>query len=433
MSSDIAISAKNLSKNFLLGSPSQRFFKSRHSLNSKPVFNDVSFEVKKGETFGIVGRNGAGKSTLLQIICGLMQPSGGHVEVNGKVAALLELGAGFNSDFTGRENIYINCSLYGINKKETKQIIGSIIAFSEIEEYIDMPVRTYSSGMVVRLAFSVIVHVKADILIIDEALAVGDIFFQQKCLRFLNSFQKKGGTIIFVSHDTSSVLSLCERGMLLGSENKSPFIGNADDVCKAYLEGMYSSRSANNLKPSFEKECSIDKKNVTVFRGNVSKCNINISPFRENADSFGEDGARILNAGFLDLNKNRLDYLEGGQKALFFIEVSCLQTIEDPAFGFMIKNDKGEYVFTEGSDAHFRDQKLVFYKNDKATAYFEFDVPVLNNGTYLMNVAFAEGVGHDHFQHCWMHDVLSLEVSKSRLAHGMAGCNGLDIRIEVNG
>ncbi|HLB34831.1 MAG: hypothetical protein A3F67_03285 [Verrucomicrobia bacterium RIFCSPHIGHO2_12_FULL_41_10] len=179
------------------------------------ALKDISFEVKKGESIGIIGRNGSGKSTLLQIIAGTLQPSEGSVTVNGRVAALLELGSGFNPEFTGRENVYLNASILGLTRNETEERFPKIEAFADIGEFIDQPVKTYSSGMMVRLAFAVVSHIDADILIIDEALAVGDYFFQQKCTGRIRKLQENGTTLLFVSHDLGSVRNLCEKALYL--------------------------------------------------------------------------------------------------------------------------------------------------------------------------------------------------------------------------
>ena len=181
------------------------------------ALRDISFDVSRGETVGIIGRNGSGKSTLLQIIAGTLSPSEGQVSVRGRVAALLELGAGFNPDYTGRENAYLNAQLLGLSKSQVDERFEDIAAFADIGEFIDQPVKVYSSGMYVRLAFAVVAHVDADVLIIDEALAVGDAFFTQKCMRFLRSFMSRG-TVLFVSHDTGSVRNLCNRAIWLEKE-----------------------------------------------------------------------------------------------------------------------------------------------------------------------------------------------------------------------
>lgn len=223
MNPDIAISVKNLTKTYRhFGHPGDRIkqffnlgFKQYH--REFTALKDVSFEIKRGETVGIIGRNGSGKSTLLQLICGILKPTSGSVEVNGRISALLELGAGFNPEFTGRENVYFQGAVMGIPREDMARRFDEISAFAEIGEFIDQPVRTYSSGMYVRLAFSTAIHVDPDILVVDEALGVGDEGFQRKCFARINRFREVGKTIIFVSHSAAAVLELCERVILLDS------------------------------------------------------------------------------------------------------------------------------------------------------------------------------------------------------------------------
>ena len=188
----------------LIGSAGSDYFREFRALDA------VSFDVRKGQVVGVIGRNGAGKSTLLQILCGTLSPTQGTVTIHGRVAALLELGSGFNPEFSGRENVYMNAALLGLTNAQIDQRYDRIVAFADIGRFIDQPVKTYSSGMFVRLAFAVIAHVDADILVIDEALSVGDVFFAQKCMRFLREFREGGGTTLFVSHDTASVIKLCD-------------------------------------------------------------------------------------------------------------------------------------------------------------------------------------------------------------------------------
>ncbi len=217
------------------------------------ALRDVEFTVERGETVGIIGRNGSGKSTLLQLICGTLAPTAGEVKVKGRVAALLELGAGFNPEFSGRENVYMCASILGLERAEIDRRFPDIAAFAEIGEFIERPVKTYSSGMYVRLAFAVIAHVDADILVIDEALAVGDAFFTQKCMRFLRDFQKRG-SLLFVSHDTSAVINLCRRALWL-EEGRMRMAGSAKDVCEAYLATLFETRpgqAEQGKKPPLE-------------------------------------------------------------------------------------------------------------------------------------------------------------------------------------
>src|SRR5690554_3459359 len=243
MSSEVAISVRNVGKTFRMYKRPQDRLLQRFS--RKPRFTEfhalsgLTFEVKKGETVGIIGRNGSGKSTLLQMICGTLTPTEGEIQVNGRIAALLELGAGFNPEFTGRENVYLNATILGLSREQIDARLDDIFAFAEIGDFVDQPVKTYSSGMYVRLAFSVIAHVDADILVIDEALAVGDALFTQKCMRFLRQF-RENGTILFVSHDSHAVTNLCQRAIWL-KEGKIEEQGPAKEVAESYLASLFAS------------------------------------------------------------------------------------------------------------------------------------------------------------------------------------------------
>lgn len=202
------------------------------------ALRSLSFEVPRGASMAIIGRNGSGKSTLLQLICGTLTPTAGEALVTGRVAALLELGSGFNPEFTGRENVYLNASILGMTREETQARLDDILAFADIGEFIERPVKTYSTGMAMRLAFAVIAHVDADVLIIDEALAVGDAYFQQKCMRWLRQFRERG-TVLFCGHDTGAVMSLCDSAIWI---DKGDLVmeGSAKDVCEAYTAAIMS-------------------------------------------------------------------------------------------------------------------------------------------------------------------------------------------------
>lgn len=208
------------------------------------ALRDFSLEVRKGESIGIIGRNGSGKSTLLQLIAGTLQTTSGTVETRGKIAALLELGSGFSPDFTGRENVFLNAALLGLTRHQTEERFDRIAAFADIGDFIDQPVKTYSSGMLVRLAFSVAIHVDADVLIVDEALAVGDVFFQQKCYRKIRQILETGVTFLFVSHDYGAMKNLCERGILL-QHGKKIFEGAAEQCAHRYMREAYTSTATD--------------------------------------------------------------------------------------------------------------------------------------------------------------------------------------------
>lgn len=257
---DIAIRVQNLSKCYqiydsprdrlkqfilprlkgILGKVQKQYFREFWALK------DVSFKVKKGETLGIIGRNGAGKSTLLQILCGTLTPSDGSVEINGRVAALLELGAGFNPEFTGRENVYMNASVLGLCKEEIDTRFASIIEFADIGEFINQPVKTYSSGMFVRLAFAIAIHVEPDILIIDEALSVGDIAFQNKCILKIRELRDQGTTLLFVTHDLSTLQLICDRVAWL-NRGEIVMIGDPVSVSQEYYVETTGVQTSTNI------------------------------------------------------------------------------------------------------------------------------------------------------------------------------------------
>jgi lipopolysaccharide transport system ATP-binding protein len=401
----------------------------------------VSFEVKKGETIGIIGRNGCGKSTLLQMICGTLTPTNGSIQTTGRIAALLELGSGFNPEFNGRENVYLNATVLGLSKEEIDARFNDIIKFADIGEFIDQPVKTYSSGMYVRLAFAVIAHVDADILVVDEALAVGDIFFQQKCMRYLRSLQERGGTVVFVSHDTSAVVNLCDNAILL-IRGKNTVIGKTDDICQLYIEDLYSERGASteNLNQIPDSEdliapiISLPKVHAStnIFGGADQPENIiRTTPFRNDAESFGRGGAKITDIWFEDEKSEKTSTFLGGRPVNLYITIKANQDLLQPAFGFMLKDRLGQYVFAEGTDLAYRNTQLVIKTRDEILVKFSFTMPILIQGEYSLNVAVAEGMGDDHIQHHWINDVMALHSLKSRLVHGICGLQNLTIGITV--
>ena len=292
MSSEIAIRVADLSKCYqIYDKPRHRLlqmlFRGRHYHRDYWALHHVSFDILKGETVGIIGRNGAGKSTLLQILCGTLAPTSGQLAVNGRVAALLELGAGFNGDFTGRENIYMNAGILGLSKREIDARLDDIIRFADIGDYLDQPVKTYSSGMYVRLAFAVIVHVDADILIVDEALAVGDMYFQAKCMAHMKQLMQSGVTVLFVSHDVAAVKALCQKAIYL-ENGQVAAIGNTDTVVEAYYgAGVRSVQTISNETAAVSKPVQAEFAKRAAFQRlqngkaefiNVEMCNSNGMP-----------------------------------------------------------------------------------------------------------------------------------------------------------
>lgn len=259
MSSEIVILATNLSKCYqIYDQPRHRLLQMlfrgrRQYFREFWALRDVSFEIQRGETVGIIGRNGSGKSTLLQMLCGTLSPTSGNVEVNGRVAALLELGAGFNPEFTGRENVYMNAAILGLTREQVESSFSAIEDFAEIGSFMDQPVKTYSSGMYVRLAFSVAVHTKPNVLIVDEALAVGDARFQAKCLKRIKEMKDDGVSILFVSHDISAVRSLCDRAIWLDS-GQLRLQGPVFPVTAEYTEYVYADTLDATPQPAASEE-----------------------------------------------------------------------------------------------------------------------------------------------------------------------------------
>jgi lipopolysaccharide transport system ATP-binding protein len=453
MRSEIAISVKNLAKTYrIFGHPGDRIkqaltFGRMRFHRQFTVLQGISFDINKGEAVAIVGRNGSGKSTLLQLVCGILKPTSGYVKVSGRVCALLELGSGFNPEFTGRENVYFQGAIIGVPKEEMDARLESILAFADIGEFIDQPVRTYSSGMFVRLAFAVIANVDADILVIDEALAVGDVFFQQKCMRHLRDFQNKGGTILFVSHDAAAVVALCQKAILLTCNAECNMtIGSAKEICQIYIRQFYKERSQINgldFRMASADESAAEPTNLETRPGEESvpsRClsgentpgNIlQLTRFRAGAENFGCGSVVIVDAWFEDKTRAKLLTVRGGDAVSFCIKATSLAKIKLPAFGFTIKNHLGQYLFSEDTDQAFRRHALTTQNGDTWVVSFSFLMPLLIQGDYSINVAVAEGTGDDHIQHHWIEDVITLHSINSRLTQGICGLQDLSIEIAI--
>jgi len=294
--------------------------------------------------------------------------------------------------------------------------------------------------MYIRLAFAIIAHVNADILIIDEALAVGDVFFQQKCMRYLRAHQSNGGTVVFVSHDTSAVVSLCNKAILL-SHNMNTVVGKTDEICKIYIENIYAERSPAQViaqnsiiaPPTNQLISTLSGESTGAsFEGGEQPENlIRITPFRQNADSFGHGGAKIVDAWFENNTGSRMASAHGGEPVNFCIAVESNQKIQWPAFGFTLKDRLGQQVISEGTDLAFRQHALMLNKGDTAQVNFSFLMPILLQGEYTFNVAFAEGIGDDHIQHHWINDAMTLHSIKSRLVQGICGLQNMGMEILI--
>ena len=309
------------------------------------ALNDVSFEIKKGETVGIIGRNGSGKSTLLQLLCGTLTPTHGQVEIHGRVAALLELGSGFNPEFTGRENVYMNAAVLGLSHQEVEERFDDIAAFADIGEFIEHPVKTYSSGMFVRLAFAVNILSKPDIMIVDEALAVGDMNFQAKCMTALTRIQDNGATVLFVSHDVGAVKSLCSQGIYLEHGNVKA-TGKASEVATQYIKTMREEMNAEHQKfiraaPEFESKNT--KTEETCLPPLEKSCEVvrrsDAFDKRVAAFRYGSGGVKITYVELLNMNDEPLQFVEFNQEVKIRIYVESLSE-QRISVNFNILDDK---------------------------------------------------------------------------------------------
>ena len=340
-----AIEVRNITKKFKIYYDKGKMLKEkvlfwkRNRYEEHWVLNGISFEIKKGESVGLIGHNGCGKSTTLKILTGIMYPDSGIVELKGRVSSLLELGAGFHPDMSGRENIYINASIFGLSKKEIDRRIHDIIEFSELGDYIDNPVRTYSSGMYMRLAFSVAINVDADILLIDEILAVGDVNFQAKCFNKLMEIKKRGTTIVLVSHSTDQIEQICERSIWI-HEGKIRADGEPRDVHKQYLKFMGQQREGRQKEEGqnderVEQQESKEGKSIKNFGTDVE--------YKERTR--GNGYAKIININSYDQNNNVSNVFEAGSKVVFKLDYKVNKAVEKAWFGLHIFRNDGLSVY----------------------------------------------------------------------------------------
>lgn len=364
MGEEIAISLKNVSKCFKrYARPVDRLkeilLPAKSYAQEFWALQDISFEVMRGETMGIIGRNGAGKSTLLQLICGTLKPTNGNVQVNGRVAALLELGAGFNPEFTGIENVYMNGAILGLSREEVDERLDNIIAFADIGDFIGQPVKSYSSGMYVRLAFASAIHVDPDILIVDEALAVGDMFFQAKCMARMKEMMNSGVTVLFVSHDIGAVKSLCNRGILLNN-GKLISCGSAQEVVEQYFskkvesEQIVINKSDDNLNSStvakFEKQYQ-DKNNSFVNNTAFQK--------RAAVQRINNGKAQFLNVQIINEKGEEISSIDYEQEVILRMAIEINDDIPEIAFGYHIRDKNGTDIVYSDSLIENKNLKLV--------------------------------------------------------------------------
>lgn len=365
MKADNAIEVCNVTKNFKVyldkghTIKEKILFSKRRKYEERVVLNGISFEVKKGEAIGLIGQNGCGKSTTLKLLTRIMYPDSGSIQMAGRVSSLIELGAGFHPDMSGRQNIYTNASIFGLTRKEIEQRLNDIIAFSELEEFIDNPVRTYSSGMYMRLAFSVAINVDADILLIDEILAVGDANFQAKCFNKLRDIKAQGTTIVIVSHSMGQIEQICDRSIWI-HDGQIRAEGKPRDIHPLYLDFMGGKRKERVLKE--QKEAEERKIQKTEGENNEEKEQNKqeieqIQPEileepkedaekkQQNPDRFGNKKAVITKIEIKDNDGEKRNIYELGEDINFEISYQTENEIEDGVFGIEFIRNDGVYIY----------------------------------------------------------------------------------------
>lgn len=379
---DTVIEIKNITKIYnLYNKPSDRLKEALFSRKSRhtefAALNDVSFDVCKGEILGIIGKNGSGKSTILKIITNVLTPTSGECIVKGKIAALLELGAGFNMEYTGIENIYLNGQMIGFSKEEMDKKLQDIIDFADIGEHIFQPVKTYSSGMFARLAFSVAISVDPDILIVDEALSVGDVFFQNKCYRRFEEFRDKGKTILFVTHDMGSVIRYCNRCVLLNA-GKKVGEGKPQEMVDLYKRIMVGQWNENEEKNSTI-ENSIDSTNINVNR--LWKEQISTNPDME---VYGDGRAEIIDFGIFSDSGNIGNNVYKGDYYTVKMKVHINDDNLNPIFAFKLRDVKGTEL--TGTNTMLEDIDTSHCKNGDIVTISFRQKQYLQPGQYLVSL-----------------------------------------------
>lgn len=447
MSSDVAISISGVSKCFeMYDTPRDRLKQFFAPANKKYyrefwALNDVSFTIGRGETIGILGRNGSGKSTLLQIIAGTLAPTRGEVGVNGLLAALLELGSGFNHEFTGRENVYLNGAVLGFTREQMEERFASIEAFADIGEHIDQPVCTYSSGMYVRLAFAVQACVDPQVLIVDEALSVGDEKFQRKCYNYIEGLRERGCAIVIVTHATSTVEKFCQRAVLL-HKGRMHGIGEAKSIIDQYHALLYSDEKAylrfvnaqssqgeqslleaspevtstGGMVPAVMTDGAVlESAETTLATGNEGEAAAAESGFPDPVED-GDEGqlrASIISWTVLGADGERCEVFLSGQKAVVRATIQVFDSVAEMQFGLLIRTVEGVSAFGTSTMYHAANLHDV-RPGDNCEVEFQLGMN-LCEGTYFVTLALAETVSHADMSYLDRKtDVIVLKVNSPR-------------------
>ncbi|MBB4167367.1 ABC transporter ATP-binding protein [Rhizobium sp. BK538] len=418
MSSDIALRVNDLAKCYQIYSkPRDRLMqmfagRRRQFFKEFWALKNVSFEIRKGETVGIIGRNGSGKSTLLQMICGTLNPTAGSISTNGRIAALLELGAGFNPEFSGLENVYLNAAVLGLTKEETDHRLESILRFAEIGEFIDQPVKTYSSGMLVRLAFSVAINVDPQILIVDEALSVGDELFQRKCFSRIEAIKQSGATILFVSHSAAAIVDLCDRailldaGELIASGVPKQIVGNYQKLLYAPADQRAEIRSRIQSGLS----SVADKIGVEIDENPPGKSETDevFDPGLRPSSTieYSSNGAEIEAPGIYTHSGRRVNNLIGGRRYVYRYDVRFNTTATNVRFGMLIKTITGTEIGGAHSANRAHEGLPIAKAGEVYAVSFEFDCR-LNPGVYFLNAGVLGAITEEDI---YLHRLLDIDM-----------------------
>lgn len=423
---DIAISVKSLKKSFkVYFDKGQSFkerllFRERNRYEDRVVLDGVSFDVKKGEAIGLIGNNGCGKSTMLKLLTKIMYPDEGTISIKGRVSSLIELGAGFHPDMSGRENIYINSSIFGLTKKEIDSRLDDIIEFSELGEYIDNPVRTYSSGMYMRLAFSVAINVDASVLLIDEILAVGDATFQAKCFNRLREIKANGTTIVIVSHSLGQIEQFCDRSIWINN-GKIAMEGLPREVHPAYLDYMSTMYGVGRHDEPVAAVEATESESVASIETKVESSQtpaVEESP-TPSADKlrWGSKDIEIVDAYMTDDSGKRTEKLVSGRPCSICIEYVNHRKITKSSCGIGIFRNDDIQCYGTNTDIDRVDLEI----NDHGTVRFEIEDNVLLAGNYTIDIAFhtTEGFAYDYYRKAISISVSSLveDVGIERIPH----------------
>ena len=428
MQSNLAINVCDVTKIYrLYDKPIDRLKESislTHKKYHKEFFalDKISFSVEKGSTVGIIGTNGSGKSTILKIITGVLNPTTGSVEVDGNISALLELGAGFNMDYTGIENIYMNGTMMGFSREQMEAKLPEILEFADIGDFVYQPVKTYSSGMFVRLAFALAINVEPEILIVDEALSVGDVFFQAKCYRRMEEIRKTGTTILMVTHDMGSVIKYCDKVILL---NKGEFLaeGSAGEMVDLYkkilagrmddLEADLAKRLDSNFSDMMELNNDINKTHAKEYHG-LMKEKISINP---NKTEYGDGRAEIYDLGLLDSKGELTNLLLKGEEFTIREKIRFNANIESPIFTFTIKDKKGTEL--SGTNTMFEGVEVKPVKpGDEAVVEFKQKM-TLQGGEYLLSMSCTGFENGTHVVYHRLYDVTFITVISNKNTVGV--------------